>query len=82
MKTQAPTIGATVTTKTRKEAYYSNYACRPACWFEPGDRGTVAAIECPKVRSSPGGEFFACIDFHKGGHSWRVALNYGDIVTV
>ena len=77
-------VGDQVTCKSAEEAYYSGYAGNPECSFEPGDTGTVAAVEVPYVtrRNST----FVCVDFQKEGVScgshgepWRVGLDYSNI---
>lgn len=85
-------IGMIVTCKEPVEAYYSNYprGVTPTCFFEPGDRGVVNALDVPAVWARNGqGRSFICVDFYKkgviynaahGGSPWRVALCYDNIV--
>ena len=67
MSKRKPQIGDIVTCRTRREAYYSRYADNPACWFEPGDLGVVAAVDVPVVRNTEGHPTFCCVDFYKAG---------------
>jgi len=75
-------IGDTVTVTKRKEGYYSAYAGNPECYFEPGEKGTIGSVRVPKVRRTPGGDYFCCIDYEKYGKIWRTAVNYADILII
>ena len=79
-------VGDQVTCKQPEEAYYSGYAGEPKCSFEPGDVGTVAAVDVPYVTGR--NTTFVCVDFYKegiiyneahGGDPWRVGLDYSNI---
>ena len=79
-------VGMQVTCKQAEESYYSDYAGSPTCFFEPGDVGTVAAVEVPYVTGRD--RTFVCVDFYKegivynaahGGSPWRVGLDYSNI---
>jgi hypothetical protein len=68
-------LGDIVTTKVRKEAYYSNYGGRVECWFEPGDKGKVISLKVPVVIRLKGKPlFFNRVEFEKFGQVWSVAL--------
>lgn len=54
-------VGDIVTVKERREGYGSNYAGRPAFYFEPGMVGIVGAVKAPSVHRER--VFFDCIDF-------------------
>lgn len=75
-------IGDIVTVKQRVEAYYSGYAGTPICFLEPGEEGVISAVEMPKVRKTPGGYYFYCIDFVKYNREWRTSASYRNIVLV
>jgi hypothetical protein len=72
--------GMIVTTKKRKEAYYSNYGGNERCFFEVGDEGVINIINVPKVRCKKGElKTFNCIDFIKYNKLWRVSLDNKEI---
>ena len=75
-------VGETVTVTERQEAYYSGYAGNPVCFLKPGETGVIGAVKVPKVRRTPGGDYFCCIDFVKNGRRWRTGANYGEIKRV
>ena len=75
-------VGDKVTVNTRQEAYYSGYAGNPDCFLEPGETGVIGAVKVPKVRRTPGGDYFCCIDFTKAGRTWRAGVNYGEIMRI
>jgi hypothetical protein len=47
-------VGDKVTTTERVAAFYSGYAGRRECFFEPGDVGEVKHVNSPSVRYGPG----------------------------
>ena len=69
-------VGDIVTITERMEAYYSKYVGNEECFLEPAETGVIAAVRVPKVRSSPGGDYFCCIDFQKYGRKWRTSASY------
>jgi len=70
-------IGEQVTVTERQEAYDSRYvSTAPEIWIEPGEVGIIAAVDVPKVYRTPGGPFFCCIDFEKGGKQHRAGVSY------
>jgi len=69
-------VGDTVTVTVRREAYYSGYAGNSECFMEPGKIGVIGAVKVPKVRKTPGGDYFCCIDFEKHGRKWRTSVSY------
>ncbi len=75
-------VGDRVTVTTRQQAYYSGYAGNPVCFLEPGEEGVIGAVKVPKVRRTPGGDCFCCIDFVRDGRTWRTGVNYGEIKRV
>lgn len=80
-----PKPGDTVTPRYPVPAYYSGYAGRPVCLFEPGIRGTVASI-APKVRISGAAPThdrkpdFLVVDFvHPQHGQQRASLNFCNV---
>jgi hypothetical protein len=83
-------IGMRVTVREPQDAYYSGYAGRPSCAFEPGMVGTIASVDNPYVRRSRGrSESFACVDFlyptlaQSGeGFEWRAGVDPKNLVAL
>ena len=75
-------IGDTVTVTKRKKGYYSACGGNPECYLEPGERGAIVAVRVPKLRKTPGGDYFCCIDYEKYGKIWRTSSNYADIMKI
>ena len=91
-------VGDKVTCKVSKEAYYSNYAGAPECFFEPGEVGIVAHIDVPvvcrpknRLGQKPAPYTFTCVDFDKpgvvlnrktGSCVWRCSLHADNIKRV
>ena len=79
-------VGAQVSTKQEREAYYSNYAGNPKMVFKPGMVGTVGAVDVPYVSNKNNNfyESFVCVDFlePQTGKIQRVGLSYEHITLV
>ena len=76
-----PAIGDKVTCVNRVESYDSKTLKRsPKTWFEPGNVGSVAAINCPSVWQER--VSFTCVDFIVNGKRERVALFNDNIVKI
>lgn len=57
-------IGDKVTVKEPQEAYGSDYGLNPKVVIQPGELGTVAAVDVPYVTRRG---TFLCVDFEKPG---------------
>jgi len=86
-------VGSCVTCKNSTEAFYSDYAGNPTCWFVPGMIGRVVSVDVPFVRASRIGEKRAdtgvVVDFlvenipqGKDGTPWRVKVDYYNVVHI
>ena len=75
-------VGDVVTVTEREEAYYSGDGWRPMCFLEPGETGVIGSVKVPKVYRTPGGDYFCCVDFVKGGRQWRAGVDYGKLKLV
>ena len=75
-------VGDAVSVTEREEAYYSGYAGNPVCFLEPGETGVIGSVNVPKVYRTPGGAYFCCVDFVKGGRQWRAGVDYGKLKLV
>ena len=80
-------VGDKVTCKIRTEAYYSGYGELPTCFMEPGEIGSVIAVDVPVVRNMGKGFSLVIVDFEKpgvvsnpatGSYIWRVAFHKGE----
>jgi hypothetical protein len=81
-------LGMQVTVREAEDAYYSGYAGRPDCAFEPGMLGRIAALDVPYVRRLRGNSgSFACVDFlhptipqSGNDHEWRAGIDPKNLV--
>lgn len=67
-------VGDIVTCRVPQQAYYSGYAGRPDCSFEPGDLGIVVNVEVPYVRGPE--KTFSRVEFFKKGTLPDVLLGH------
>lgn len=85
-------VGSCVTCKNSTEAFYSDYAGNPTCWFVPGMVGRVMSVDSPFVRQNSvlglkRSDTGILVDFlvedisqNQQDSPWRVKIDYYNVV--